>query len=108
MAAKVSKQVLEEAWIGDSVLALYARQRILAHDGAIDGPKAARMSSNQFLSTYAEPSHAEAEIGRVYEAQGLDAAFAWIDHHLMPLFGRQETKRAKALGLRPPQQSLPK
>jgi dsRNA-specific ribonuclease len=108
MAARVTEQILREAWIGDAVLALYSRQRILVHDGAIDGPKAARMSSNQFLSTYAEPSHAEAEIGRVYEAQGLDAAFVWIDHHLMPLFDRQETKRAKALGLRLPQQILPK
>jgi dsRNA-specific ribonuclease len=93
MAAKVSGQILREAWIGDAVLALYVRQRVLTEFGSIDGPRAARMTSNQFLSTRGEPSHVEAEIGRVYESDGLDAAFAWIDTYLMPLFERQETKR---------------
>jgi dsRNA-specific ribonuclease len=100
MAAKVSRHILEEAWVGDAVLALYARRRILAGDGAIDGGKAARMSSNQFLSSYAEPSHTEAEIGRIYEARGLDAAFDWIEQHLMPLFDRQEDKRSRGRGNR--------
>ena len=100
MAAKVSKRILAEAWIGDAVLALYARRRILAHHGTIDGGKAERMSSNQFLSSYAEPSHTEAEIGRVYQAQGLDVAFAWIERHLMPVFERQEEKHLKSSGQR--------
>lgn len=38
-----------QAWIGDAVLTLYARLRILREQGVADGPKAARMSSNQFL-----------------------------------------------------------
>jgi dsRNA-specific ribonuclease len=100
MAAKVSEQILKDAWIGDAVLALHARCRILAQDGVIDGAKAARMSSNQFLSSYAEPSHTEAEIGRVYEVSGLEAAFAWIDAHLTPLFDRQEAKRLNGTGRR--------
>ena len=108
MAAKVSKLTLQDAWIGDAVLALYARERILAQDGTIDGAKAARMSSNQFLSTYAEPSHTEAEIGRVFAEQGLDAAYAWINQNLMPLFDRQEAKREKALGIGRASQILPK
>ena len=53
------------------------------------------MTSNQFLSTLAEPSEAEAAIGRVYTEQGLDAAFRWIEEKLMPLFERQEQKREK-------------
>lgn len=89
------EQVLKEAWIGDAVLALYARERILREDGLIDGAKAERMTSNQFLAALAEPSEAEARIGRVYERDGLAAAFAWIEAHLMPLFERQEAKRRR-------------
>ena len=56
------------------------------------------MTSNQFLAALAEPSEAEARIGRVYEAEGLDAAFAWIETHLMPLFERQEANRTNKGG----------
>ena len=97
MAVKrVSEQTLKEAWIGDAVLALYARRRILAQFGVTDGRRAERITSNQFLSGYGEPSATEAEIGRVFEAQGLDAAFGWIDAHLLPIFERQEEKRLRA------------
>ena len=89
------EQVLKEAWIGDAVLTLYARRRILREDAVIDGPKAERMTSNQFLTAFAEPSEAEARIGRVYEVEGLEAAFAWIEVHLMPVFERQEAKRSR-------------
>lgn len=87
------EQVMREAWIGDAVLALYARQRILKEDGRIDAARAERMTSNQFLSTVADASEVEAQIGRVYASEGLDAAFRWIDLRLMPLFERQEAKR---------------
>ena len=60
------EQVLKEAWIGDAVLTLYARLKILREDGETDGPKAARMTSNQFLAGIGEPSEVEARIGRVY------------------------------------------
>lgn len=68
------RQILEEAWIGDAVLCLYCRDLILKRDGVVDGDKFTRMTSNQFLSTFGEPSHVEAEIGRVYEREGLAGA----------------------------------
>ena len=89
------EQILKDAWIGDAVLCLYARCKILREDGATDGPKEERMTSNQFLSGWAEPSEAEAEIGRIYDREGLEAAFQWIEARLMPMFARQEAKRMK-------------
>jgi dsRNA-specific ribonuclease len=89
------KRVLEDAWIGDAVLSLYARVRILRGDGAQDQEKFIRMTSNQFLAVVGEPSEVEAEIGRVYEREGLEAAFGWIEAQLMPVFARQEEKRRK-------------
>jgi len=89
------EQILKDAWIGDAVLCLYARRKILHEDGATDGPKEERMTSNQFLSGWAEPSETEAEIGRVYEREGLEAAFQWIEARLMPMFEGQEAKRAR-------------
>ncbi len=89
------EQILKEAWIGDAVLCLYARRKILREDGVTDGPKEERMTSNQFLTAWSEPSETEAEIGRIYEREGLEAAFQWIEARLMPLFARQEAKRMK-------------
>jgi hypothetical protein len=86
------RRILEEAWIGDAVLCLYCRDRILKRDGTVDGDKFTRMTSNQFLSTFGEPSHVEAEIGRVYASEGLDAAFAWIEAKLIPNFDKREAK----------------
>jgi len=87
------RRILEEAWIGDAILCLYARSRILKQDGAVDGEKFTRMTSNQFLATFGEPSEVEAEIGRVYTADGLEAACAWIEARFMPLFDKHEAKR---------------
>ena len=87
------RQILEEAWIGDAVLCLYCRGRILKNDGVLDGEKFNRMTSNQFLSAFGDPSEVEAEIGRVYTDDGLQAAFAWIEAKLMPKFDKREAKR---------------
>jgi pyruvoyl-dependent arginine decarboxylase (PvlArgDC) len=93
MAKSVRReQVLKDAWLGDAVLCLYARMRILNDGGGIDAAKCTRMTSNQFLGAVGEPSEVEAEIGRVYAAQGLEAAFAWIEQKLMPVFERQEAR----------------
>jgi hypothetical protein len=89
------KKVLEDAWIGDAVLSLFARMRILRGGGTQDQEKFIRMTSNQFLAVLGEPSEVEAEIGRVYEREGLEAAFGRIEETLMPLFERQEEKRRK-------------
>ena len=93
------ERILQEAWIGDAVLSLYVRSRILKEQGHIDGQKSIRMTSNQFLNTLGEPSEVEAALGRVYQQQGLDAAFAWIEQKIMPLFLKQEAKRARKLHL---------
>ena len=92
---KPTAQTLQEAWLGDAVLALYARERILREDGALDGPKAERMTSNQFLTAFGEPSEVEASIGRVYQRDGLAEAFAFVEARFMPLFEKHEQRRAK-------------
>jgi hypothetical protein len=86
---------VEEAWIGDAVLTLYARLKILREDGQVDGEKCKRLTSNQFLGSLGEPTKVEAQIGRVYRSDGLDAAFRWIDQYLLPLFEKQEANRLR-------------
>lgn len=88
-----SEEQRTEAWIGDGVLGLYARRRILASKGRMDGELFARMTSNRFLSSFGEPTLVEARIGRIYERESLEAAFEWIESELMPLFDRQERNR---------------
>jgi len=90
------RKILEQAWVGDAVLCLYARSRILRENGAVDGERFERMTSNRFLAAFGEPSEVEAELGRLYEREGLEAAFEWIEQKLMPLFDRQEEKRSSA------------
>ena len=96
------RKILEEAWIGDAVLGLYARSRILRGDGAVNSAKLERMTSNRFLATVGEASEIEAEVGRMYESGGLEAAFSWIEQKLIPLFDRQEEKRLRREGLTRP------
>jgi 23S rRNA maturation mini-RNase III len=90
--------VREEAWIGDAVLALYVRLKIVGEDGRLDGAKAIRMTSNEFLAGVGEPTAIEAEIGRAYSAGGLDEAFRHIEQRLMPAFSKQEEKRLRRAG----------
>ncbi len=82
------------------MLALYARTRILAEGLGIDNEKAIRMTSNRFLSGFGEASEVEARLGRVYQAQGLEAAMSWIEETLMPLFEKQERRIAPPLAVR--------
>ena len=89
---------LKDAWIGDAVLSLFARRKILAEDGLIDSDKFVRMTSNRFLSAIGEASEVEAEIGRIYSREGLEAAFAWIEKQLVPHFARQEANHLKRSG----------
>ena len=98
-AARREAELREQAWIGDAVLALYVRLRILKEDGKLDGEKAVRMTSNAFLSGVGEPTGVEAEIGRAYAERGLEAAFRHIDERLLPLFEKQEEKRMRRAGV---------
>ncbi len=93
--------LLEQAWIGDAVLSLYARSHILAAGGGVDSAAFERMTANRFLAALGDPSSVEAEIGRAYETGGLPQAFAWIEEHLMPLYRRQEENRLRGLTHKP-------
>jgi hypothetical protein len=85
----------EHAWIGDAVLALYARQWVLRERGSMDGEWFTRLTSNDFLSCFGQPTRVEARIGHVFREEGLDAACAWIESELLPLFLRQMAARQK-------------
>jgi hypothetical protein len=92
----------DQAWVGDAVLALYARHWLLRHT-----PK--KMSdadrqqlfelfvSNQFLSSFGEPSQVEAAIGRKFEQEGLLAAFTYIEKSFLESFCRSARKRGYLL-----------
>lgn len=88
----------ELAWVGDAVLALYARQWILAQDDIGPGERIAvftQMTSNEFLACFGQPTAIEARIGEVYETAGLEAACAHIGEALMPLFHKQRANRIR-------------
>ena len=80
----------EEAWVGDAVLALYMRRLILAEQGKMDGEMFVRCTSNDFLRNVGNATSVEAHIGRIYEGEGLDAAFQWMEKNLLPIFRQQE------------------
>lgn len=85
----------EEAWVGDAVLALFVREWILREDGALDGDKFIRFTSNDFLRATGNPTRVEARIGQVYKSEGLQAAFLHIEELLLPIFLQQEKARAR-------------
>ena len=52
-----------------------------------------RMTSNQFLNSLGNPTQVEANIGKIYEKEGLKTAFYYIQQELIPLFLKQEKNR---------------
>lgn len=85
----------ELAWVGDAVLGLWARERVLRERGAIDTRAFLHLTSNEYLQGAGRPTKVEAEIGVVYRAEGLAAAFAYIEARLLPIFKRQEANRKR-------------
>ncbi len=83
----------ELAWIGDTILDLYARTWILRERGMVCGETLRRMTSNQFLACIGNPTAVEAIIGGVYQEQGMEPAFAWIEAEILPIFEKQERNR---------------
>ena len=79
----------EAAWIGDAVLALFARQFVLRERDSMDGEWFTRLTSNDFLSAFGNPTRVEASIGKLYLEGGLAAAFDWMDANLVPLLRKQ-------------------
>ena len=92
----------EEAWVGDAVLALYVREWILGKYGAMDGEMFVRFTSNDFLKSKGNPTSVEAEIGRVYAENGLQAGFDWIKEELYPLFLIKEKNYQRILATQIP------
>lgn len=87
-----------QAWIGDAVLALFAREWILKQENIPSTQRAetfVQMTSNKFLSALGEPTAMEAEIGVVYERDGLQAAFDYIETKFIPIFQKQQKNRSK-------------
>ncbi|BCX47042.1 hypothetical protein HAHE_09500 [Haloferula helveola] len=83
----------ESAWIGDAVLALFARTWVLQERGKMDGEWFTRLTSNDFLSAFGQPTRVEAKIGEIYRQGGLEAAFEWMEAELLPLFRKQMARR---------------
>jgi len=88
------RQDREAAWVGDAVLALFARQYVLRERNAMDGEWFTRLTSNDFLSAFGNPTRVEASIGKLFLSDGLEAAYAWMDAELIPLFRKQIVKKA--------------
>ncbi len=91
--SELKKREQELAWIGDTILDLYARTWILENHGKVCGETLKKMTSNQFLSCVGNPTSVEAKIGKIYQDEGMDAAFSWIVEKLLPLFEKQERNR---------------
>ena len=85
----------ERAWIGDAVLALFARSWVLRERGKMDGEWFTMLTSNDFLSALGNPTSVEAKIGDIYREQGLEAAFSWMDEELIPRLRKQMAKRSR-------------
>ena len=85
----------EEAWIGDAVLALFARSWIMEQDGKMNGEKFVRFTSNDFLRRFGNPTTEEALIGQVYKKDGLEAAFKYMEDRHLPKFKELERTRLR-------------
>jgi len=88
-------QLRQDAWVGDAVLELYVRSLILKKHGRVDAEMKTRFTCNQFLNCVGNPTKVEADIGVIYQKEGLEAAFAWIRQNLETLFMKQEAKRER-------------
>lgn len=90
-----SRELKDLAWVGDAVLALYAREWLLEqprHPLFSRQELFLRLTKNDFLLAIGEPTKVEAEIGIIYKRDGLQAAFAHIESTLQPLFRKHLAK----------------
>ena len=95
------------AWVGDAVLSLWARQWILRQVGRIEGEVLEMVTSNQFLSRFGRPTAVEAGIGRIYRAEGIEAAAQWLDANIEPAVIREVRRRRPDLAGRLPAAGTP-
>jgi dsRNA-specific ribonuclease len=86
----ISTETNDLAWLGDAVLALYMRQLLLKNfAGRQLGPLFQKITSNQFLSSFGEPTRFEASIGLVYEQKGFAAAMQFVEANVLPTLSSQ-------------------
>lgn len=93
MGTKKDEAIAQEqaqAWTGDAVLGLFVREWIMENHGKVDGEMFGRFTSNATLAEFGNPTSVEAEIGRVYESDGLEAAYALLREKHLPAFLRRE------------------
>lgn len=93
-----TRELKNLAWIGDAVLALYARQWLLEqppHPLFTRQELFIRLTSNAFLVALGEPTRVEAGIGQVYNESGLQAAFDHIEQNIQPLFEKHIRKLSR-------------
>ena len=88
----------QEAWIGDAVLGLFAREWILKNQKKMDAEMFSRLTSNHFLNSLGQPTKVEAKIGRIFNQEGLKKATLYIEEDILPLFLKQEKKRIRHAG----------
>jgi dsRNA-specific ribonuclease len=87
-----------KAWVGDAVLALFAREWILGQKEIEPGNRIevfTSLTSNQFLACIGEPTLVEARIGKVYSEDRLPAAFEFIQSEILPVFEKQRRNLVK-------------
>ncbi len=87
-----------KAWVGDAVLALFAREWILGQKEIEPCNRIevfTSLTSNQFLACIGEPTLVEARIGKVYSEDGLPAAFEFIQSEILPVFEKQRRNLVK-------------
>ena len=94
----MSRSEKEDAWIGDAVLALFARKWILNKNKKMNAEMFIRMTSNNFLNCIGNPTTVEAKIGRIYNQDGMTKSFEYIEKELLPIFLQQEKKRIRQTG----------
>lgn len=95
---KLKDKQKAQAWVGDAVLALFAREWILKQKDISKEARAevfVQMTSNQFLSSLGEPTAMEAEIGTEYTQHGLESAFSLIENKFIPIFLKQRKNQQK-------------
>ncbi len=85
------------AWIGDAILALYARKWILKQSSIQAKERASvfqSMTTNEFLSHWGEPTQVESRIGKIFEEDGFEKAMHYIEANLLPIvIKRQKQKK---------------
>lgn len=89
----------DPSWIGDAVLALCARSWIIAHEHELGGKRHdlfRDLTSNDFLASFGPPTEVEAELGRLYEKEGLAASRAYFEARFVPVFIKQQRNRNAA------------